>query len=115
MTKADIIVTGSSSGIGRAIALHLLENNYQVVGIARNRQGTPIEHDSFVNLSIDLADVEVLPDSLQDLVKNYPDVQGIVFCAGRGQFGSLEEFSYSQIKSFMDLNFLSQAYLAKAY
>ena len=115
MTKADIIVTGSSSGIGRAIALHLLENNYRVVGIARNRQGTPIEHDSFVNLSIDLADVEVLPDSLQDLVKNYPDVQGIVFCAGRGQFGSLEEFSYSQIKSLMDLNFLSQAYLAKAY
>lgn len=115
MTKADVIVTGSSSGIGRAIALHLLENGYRVIGIARNRQGTPIVHDSFEDLSIDLEDVEALPDRLGDLANNYSNVQGIVFCAGRGQFGSLEEFSYSQIRSLMDLNFVSQAYLAKAY
>lgn len=115
MTKPEIIVTGSSSGIGRAIAQYLLENDYRVIGIARNRQDIPIEHEGFVNLSMDLADVEALPDKLQDLVNTYPEVQGIVFCAGRGQFGSLEEFSYSQIRSLMDLNFLSQAYLAKAY
>jgi len=115
MKKSDIIVTGSSSGIGRAITVHLLEKNYRVIGIARNRQGTPIEHEGYVNLSMDLEDLEALPDRLQDLMNNYPEVQGIVFCAGRGQFGSLEEFSYSQIRSLMDLNFLSQAYLAKAY
>ena len=115
MTKSDIIVTGSSSGIGRAIATHLLDNNYRVIGIARNKQATPIQHKNFINLSMDLENVEVLPDSLQNLSNDYPEVQGIVFCAGRGQFGSLEEFSYSQIRSLMDLNFLSQAYLAKTY
>ncbi|WP_455219578.1 SDR family oxidoreductase [Kaarinaea lacus] len=115
MTKSDIIVTGSSSGIGRAIAQYLLDDGYRVIGIARNRQHRPIEHANFVNLSMDLADVEALPDKLQALVNTYPEVRGIVFCAGRGQFGSLEEFSYSQIRSLMDLNFLSQAYLAKAY
>ena len=78
-------------------------------------RSTPIEHEGYVNLSMDLEDLEALPDRLQDLMNNYPEVQGIVFCAGRGQFGSLEEFSYSQIRSLMDLNFLSQAYLAKAY
>ena len=115
MKKPDIIVTGSSSGIGRAITLHLLEKGYRVIGIARYRQETPIAHERFVNLSMDLEDVEALPDRLQELVNNYPEVKGIVFCAGRGQFGSLEEFSYAQIRSLMDLNFISQAYLAKAY
>ena len=43
MTKADIIVTGSSSGIGRAVALHLLENDYRVIGIARKQQRSPID------------------------------------------------------------------------
>lgn len=115
MKNSDIIVTGSSSGIGRAITLHLLENGYRVIGIARNRQASPVEHDGFVNLSMDLSDVEALPGRLQTLADNYPEVQGIIFCAGRGQFGSLEEFSYAQIRSLMDLNFLSQAYLAKTY
>ena len=53
--------------------------------------------------------------SLKLLVAKFPDIDAIIFCAGRGQFGSLEEFSYEQISKLMDLNFLSQAYLAKTY
>ncbi|WP_455208723.1 SDR family NAD(P)-dependent oxidoreductase [Kaarinaea lacus] len=115
MAKPRIIVTGSSSGIGRAIALQLLKSDYQVIGIARYQQHTPIEHKEFVSVTMDLSAVDTLPERLNELVKLYPDVQGIVFAAGRGQFGSLEEFSYAQIKSLTELNFLSQAYLAKAY
>ncbi|HEY5603067.1 MAG TPA: SDR family oxidoreductase [Gammaproteobacteria bacterium] len=115
MSKPTIIITGSSSGIGRAITLRLLESNYQVIGIARYRQQEPIRHDRFIALPLDLAEVDTLPEKLNALVKQYPDVQGIVFAAGRGQFGSLEEFSYAQIKALTELNFISHAYLAKAY
>ncbi|MCI0507230.1 MAG: SDR family oxidoreductase [Gammaproteobacteria bacterium] len=115
MTKPLIIVTGSSSGIGRAITLRLLQSNYPVIGIARYRHHAPLEHHNFISVPMDLADVDTLPEKLNELVDCYPDVQGIVFAAGRGQFGSLEEFSFSQIKSLTDLNFISQAYLAKAY
>lgn len=112
---AKIIVTGSSSGIGRAIAEQLLDDGFQVVGIARNRDAQPIVHQRFINHSMDLSDIDSLPARLNQLVRDHPDVSGIVFCAGRGEFGSLEEFSYSQIRSLMDLNFTSQAYLARAY
>ncbi|WP_455221781.1 SDR family NAD(P)-dependent oxidoreductase [Kaarinaea lacus] len=115
MAKSRIIVTGASSGIGRAITLQLLQSDYQVIGIARYQQHAPVEHDNFVSLPMDLSDVDELPEKLNQLVSQYPDVQGIVFAAGRGQFGSLEEFSYAQIKSLIELNFVSQAYLAKAY
>lgn len=115
MTSKDIIVTGASSGIGWATTQHLLQNDYRVIGIARNQDADPVTHRNFVNVSVDLEDVTNLPGVLQDLTHRYPDVQGIIFCAGRGHFGSLEEFSYSQIKSLIDLNFLSQAYLARAF
>jgi len=115
MTKPRILVTGASSGIGRAIAGELIKFDYPILGIARYSKNVPIEHDNYVAVPLDLSDIDGLPEKLNALVGQYPDVHGIVFAAGRGQFGSLEEFSYPQIKSLMELNFLSQAYLAKAY
>jgi short-subunit dehydrogenase len=92
-----------------------LQSHYQVIGIARYQQHAPVEHDNFIPLPMDLSDVDALPEKLNELVRQYSHVQGIVFAAGRGQFGSLEEFSYAQIKSLVELNFISQAYLAKVY
>jgi len=110
-----VVVTGASSGIGRAITLHLLAQNYSVLGIARNFSRNRIEHDRFIAEELDLSNIEKLPEKLTMLAKSHSDVSAIVFCAGRGQFGALEEFSYSQIQEIMNLNFLSQAYLAKAF
>ena len=110
-----IIVTGSSSGIGFAITTFLLEKGYMVIGISRSGSASQFNHDNYVNVTLDLADIDVLPGQLKRLSSEHPDVYSIVFCAGRGQFGSLEEFSFDQMKSLMELNFLSQAYLAKVY
>lgn len=113
--KKQIIVTGASSGIGRAIATQLLEQGYRVIGVARNSKTQPVDHPEYSNVQMDLADLETLPAKLKQLASDYVDIDGIVFCAGRGQFGSLEEFSFAQIKSLMELNFVSQAYLAKVF
>jgi len=113
--KLPIIVTGSTSGIGRAISRRLLDEGYTVIGIARNTQGNSLEHARYTHVSIDLAELATLPEKLKVLAVEYPDIQGIVFCAGRGQFGSLEEFSFQQIQSLVDLNFTSQAFLARSF
>jgi NADP-dependent 3-hydroxy acid dehydrogenase YdfG len=55
-----------------------------------------------------------LPEQIRDLQKAYPNIDAVVFCAGVGQFGSIEEFSYPQIESVMTLNFTSQVFLTKA-
>ncbi len=36
-------------------------------------------------------------------------------CAGSGRFGSLEEFSFAQIRSLMDINFTSQAFVLRQF
>lgn len=113
--KSEIIVTGASSGIGFAITNHLLNNDYKVIGISRSGDPARFDNKNYENVVLDLGSIKTLPSQVNRLASQYPDVQSIVFCAGRGQFGCLEEFSFEQIQSLMDLNFTSQAFLAKAF
>ena len=109
------LVTGTSSGIGKAIALHLLYKGYKVIGMARNADNCGIQSDRFEPVNMDLADLPVLAQRLPVVAKQYADISALICCAGRGRFGSLEEFSYPQINALMDLNFTSQAYITKAF
>lgn len=108
-----VIVTGASRGIGKAIAIQLIEEGYHVLGIAR--KASSFEHPNFTPIDLDLSAIEALPAALKLLTKKYPDIRGIICNAGQGQFGHLEEFSYEQIQALMNLNFLSQTYLVKAF
>ncbi len=111
--RRKALVTGSSSGIGRAIASRLLAEGFAVVGVSR-RAGD-LGGDRFSHEAVDLAEIETLPEVLKRLARRHTDCEVIVLCAGQGMFGSLEEFSYVQIRHLMDLNFASQAFLVKAF
>jgi NADP-dependent 3-hydroxy acid dehydrogenase YdfG len=113
MTRTALI-TGASSGIGRAVASRLLDQGHQVIGLSRTIDDSTFEHDQFTGFQADLSDLAALPDRLGLLLQRFPTIDSAVFCAGQGLFGCLEEFSYSQMRSVMDLNFTSQAYVARA-
>jgi len=57
------IVTGTSSGIGEAVALELLRRDWQVVGIARRR--ALIDDARYRHLAIDLADIAHLTEAME--------------------------------------------------
>ena len=112
-----VMVTGVSSGIGKAVAKQLLENSYEVVGLSR-RCADELKKsfaDRFVQENIDLSDLTALKNHFPILAKRYTDVDAIVFCAGYGRFGSLEEFSYDQITDMVNTNLLSTVFLARAF
>jgi NADP-dependent 3-hydroxy acid dehydrogenase YdfG len=108
------IVTGASSGVGRAIAEALLKAGFQVIGISRHPERGPTAFEGYLPVRLDLSDIQTLPKALEDIVKQHPDLRGVVFNAGAGRFGSLEEFSYEQIQQSLNLNLTSQIYLARA-
>lgn len=113
-TKRTVLVTGASSGIGRAIARHLLQQGHHVIGISRDGAKFTRRLDHFSPVQLDLSRLNELPQKLRELEQAHPDIDAVVFCAGRGQFGSVEEFSYAQIEDLMALNFTSQAFLVRA-
>ena len=110
-----LIVTGASSGIGRSIVERQIDAGMRVIGIARDFSRVPDYGKSFVSIELDLADLETAADHLTVLSRKYPEVTGVICSAGRGRFGSLEEFSYADIRSLMALNFTSQAYVIRAF
>lgn len=113
--NGTVLVTGASSGIGRALCNRLLEAGNKVVGIARYRKQPPIEHELFTPVTVDLSNLDILPNVLQGVAGQFPDIENVVFCAGTGRFGSLEEFSYQQIQELLNVNFTSVAYITKVF
>ena len=111
--KRTVLVTGASSGIGRACAVALLNQGHHVIGLSRNCQQFTHTHPRFSPVEFDLSDLTILADNIKQLSKQHPSIDSIIFSAGKGQFSSLEEFSYVQIQELMNLNFISQSFLAK--
>lgn len=113
--NGPVLVTGASSGIGRSLCEKLLDRGYQVVGIARYRKQSPIEHQGFVPVKVDLSRLDVLANVLEGLTGEFSGIENIIFCAGMGRFGSIEEFSYAQIEELLNINFTSAALITRAF
>ncbi len=109
-----ILVLGSSSGIGRATAELLLNQGHYVIGGSRYTEQFKVIHPRFKSFAIDLSHLSVLPQQVRLLEHAYPELDAVIFAAGYGQFGSLEEFSYAQIINLMTVNFTGVACLTRA-
>ena len=112
--KKTILLTGASSGIGRATASRLLEQGYRVIGLARDFSKFSCEDKNFSAIPVDLSALDTLPSFLEQLLEEHGPIDGVICNAGRGRFASLEEFSYTQIRELLELNLTSQIYLARA-
>lgn len=110
-----LLITGFSSGIGRAITEQSLADGHCVVGLARNLDKYQPADERFSSYTIDFSDLDALPGALKAIAKKHPEIDGLICCAGEGKFGSLEEFSAAQIRSLMDTNFTSQAFVVKTF
>jgi NADP-dependent 3-hydroxy acid dehydrogenase YdfG len=112
--KRNVLVTGAGSGIGRAVARNLLQQGHHVIGMSRDCGKFIRQMEGFSSVQLDLSRLNDLPQKLRELEQTFPEIDAVVFCAGMGQFGSVEEFSYAQIEDLMTLNFTSQAFLTRA-
>ena len=107
------LVTGTSSGIGEAVARRLLSEGHSVVGISRGTSA--IQHINFQNENLDLSELATLENRLPSLAKQHANVSSLVLCAGFGRFGNLEEFSYAQIQELINVNLVANLYIVRAF
>ncbi len=80
----NLVVTGSSSGIGLALTEHLLAQGHSVWGIARSDQGSLGARlgASFRSSQADVSDWKQVAAAAAAVKHAWPHLDGIVLCAG---------------------------------
>jgi NAD(P)-dependent dehydrogenase (short-subunit alcohol dehydrogenase family) len=79
-----IVVTGSSSGIGRALVLRLLGEGHQIWGLARSDQSAfaAAQNGAFFFSRCDVADWGDVLRAAASVSDRWKDLDGLVCCAG---------------------------------
>ena len=113
--KRKMLLTGAGGGLGRSIATLLLSSDWRIVGLGRDPARSEFSQKEFTQATIDLADLAHLPEQLRLVASEHGDIDSVVCAAGVGRFGSLEEFSYEQIRELIDINLTSQLYVVRAF
>ena len=93
---ATAVVSGASSGIGKAIATRLESMGYKVIGIARNECDVK-------SIECDFTDQKSVKKTLEFLKKD-KSISVLVNAAGFGVFRPHEEISFKTISDMVDVN-----------
>jgi 3-oxoacyl-[acyl-carrier protein] reductase len=118
----NVIVTGGSRGLGLGIARKLMESGYRAIAIARSesaeladamRESEGQGAGSLVFRAFDLAAIELIPEFVRDLRKEFGPIYGLVNNAGISVDGSLAMTSTARIEQVVRVNSISPMVLTK--
>jgi NAD(P)-dependent dehydrogenase (short-subunit alcohol dehydrogenase family) len=109
------LVTGTTRGIGAAVADRLLERGWSVIGLARH--STAIDHARYRHLSIDLADAATLAETIErEVAVRLADQQwtriGLVNnAAATGALGPIESTDPASLLRHAAVNWVAPTWL----
>lgn len=104
MNSKVILITGGSSGIGKAIGLYLVGKGHIVYGTTRDASKYP-NFRSFPLLEMDVRNPETIKKSVAQLFKQETRIDVLVNNAGIGITGPMEETPHEEILKAFATNF----------
>lgn len=113
MKNKIALVTGASSGIGKATAERLAIAGYKVYGTSRRGGNSGLE--SFEMLALDVTSDESVASAVAELIKREGRIDLLVNNAGFGVASAgAEESSIEQAKTIFDTNFFGLVRMTRA-
>lgn len=114
-----IVITGSSTGIGKACALHLDKLGYKIyAGVRKQTDGDNLREEASEKLSpiiLDVTDAESIAATVSIIEKETGgDVFGLINNAGIGRSGVLEATPVDEIRNVLDVNVIGLMAMTKA-
>jgi len=101
--KKVIIITGTSSGIGKTCADYLANQGHQVFGISRNPKKDEVR--AFTAIPCDITNNPALKQTIADIAKQQGRIDVLINCAGMGISGPIEETDNELARQQMEINF----------
>ncbi|WP_318566870.1 SDR family oxidoreductase [Salinigranum marinum] len=115
MHPKTVLITGCSSGIGRATALAFLDEEWEVYATARN----PADIETLGDRGCDISTLDVTDDEdVERVVSRIVDEHGRIDClvnnAGYAQFGPVEDVPVDRVHDQFDVNVYGPHRLTRA-
>lgn len=104
--KKSILITGCSSGIGKAAAIALRDKGYQVFATARTEKDCAIlNKENLIAVILDVASQNSIHQAYQEVVKHTEgNLYGLINNAGYCQTGAIEDLSNAAIQQQFAVN-----------
>jgi len=98
-----VLITGASSGLGKATALHLVNKGYVVYGTCRDpkKYASP---KTYRLLPLDLNDKASIAKAVADVIKKEKRLDVLINNAGAGNIGPMEELDGIALRTHFETN-----------
>lgn len=111
-----ILITGTSSGIGKATAIHFQQKGWNVIATMRSpEKDTELKELENVFLEkLDVLDLESINQAIQNGIEKFGKIDALVNNAGYGAYGPLESFPRENIIKQFNTNVIGLMDVTKA-
>lgn len=114
--KKVALVTGASSGIGKATAKLLVENGFIVYGASRRvEKMNELKAFGVKLIELDIAEDSSIVKTVGEILKNENRIDVIINNAGYGSYGALEDVPISEAKYQFEVNIFGLARLTQLF
>ena len=107
----NYLITGTSSGIGNAIAKYLLSKKHKVIGISRSKRN--INNKNYIHIMEDISNRDCGKKVLEILVANKIKLDGMVNNAGINMPNIFDKISRTDYDKIMDVNLAGPFFLTQ--
>ena len=107
-----VLITGGSSGIGKAIGEFLFHKGFTVYGTSRNPE--KIANSLFPLIALDVRNVESIKHAIGKIISISHRIDVVINNAGVGITGPIEEIPTEEIKNNFETNFFGPIEVIKA-
>jgi NAD(P)-dependent dehydrogenase (short-subunit alcohol dehydrogenase family) len=113
-TAPVALITGASSGMGKAFVLRLLAEGYRVYGAARRvERMTELADAGAETIAMDVTDDASVAEAVAHIVREQGRIDVLVNNAGYGQYGALEDVPIAEGRRQMETNLIGAARLVQ--
>ena len=115
-TKPVWLITGCSTGLGRALAVYVLQLGYRVVVTARETAEIDMlkEHGNSLIVQLDVTDQREILAAVTAAEKAFGQIDVLVNNAGIGYFAAVEESENKAVRRMFDINVFGLGDMIKA-